>query len=72
MKSLLNYMKSQLLFGGGNGYNRAGNPQKAKFYFEKPAALGSGVDHVEQARQYLAGETYTVTGPGSGGCHSSK
>jgi hypothetical protein len=70
--TLNNHMKSQLLFGLADGYNRAGNPQKAKFYFEKLAALGKGVDHADQARQYLAGETYTVSGPGCGGCHEAK
>ncbi len=70
--TLNNHMKSQLLFGLADGYNRAGNAQKAKFYFEKLAALGSGVDHADQARKYLAGETYTVSGPGCGGCHDSK
>ena len=70
--TLNNHMKSQLLFGLADGYNRTGNPEKAKFYFEKLSALGSGVDHVDQARRYLAGETYTVTGPGCGGCHDSK
>lgn len=70
--TLNNHMKSQLLFGLADGYSRAGNPQKAKFYFERLAALGSGVDHVDQARRFLAGEAYTVTGPGCGGCHDSK
>jgi tetratricopeptide (TPR) repeat protein len=71
-ETLNNHMKSQLLFGLGDGYNRAGNPQKAKFYFEKLAALGNGVDHADQARKYLAGESYTVIGPGCSGCHDSK
>lgn len=70
--TLNNHMKSQLLFGLADGYNRAGNSQKAKFYFEKLAALGSGVDHADQARQYLAGQSYAVNGPGCGGCHDSK
>jgi hypothetical protein len=70
--TLSNHMKSQLLFGLADGYNRAGNPEKAKSYFEKLATLGSGVDHVDQARQYLAGGKYAASGPGCCGCHDSK
>lgn len=66
------HMKSQLLFGLADGYNRIGNQEKARFYFEKLALLGGGTDHVDQAKAYLAGEKYTVNGPGCNGCHTSK
>ncbi len=66
------HMRSQLLFGLADGYNRLGNAEKAKFYFEKLATLPAGADHLDQARAYLAGQPYNVNGPGCSGCHESK
>ena len=65
------HMRSELLFGLADGYARVGNAEKARFYFEKLAALGPASGHLEQARQYANGERYTVQGIGCVGCHAS-
>jgi len=61
--------RSELLFGLADGYARDGNPEKARFYFEKLAALGPQSGHQQQADLYLKGEKYSVTGVGCAGCH---
>jgi len=63
------HMRGELLFGLADGYARDGNQEKARFYFEKLAAVGTESGHLEQAQHYLNGEKYTVTGVGCVGCH---
>ena len=64
------HMRSELLFGLADGYARDDQPEKARAWFEKIAALGPQGGHYEQARQYLNGEKYSVTGIGCVGCHT--
>jgi tetratricopeptide (TPR) repeat protein len=64
------HKKSELLFGLADGYMRMGNQEKARFYFEKTAALGPAGGHFDQATKYLKGEKYTIQGVGCVGCHS--
>jgi tetratricopeptide (TPR) repeat protein len=64
------HMRSELLFGLADGYNRDGQPEQARGWFEKIVALGPQSGHYEQARQYLNGEKYSVTGLGCVGCHT--
>lgn len=46
--------RGELLFGLAEGYARVGEPEKARLYFEKLAALGPASGHLEQAKAYLA------------------
>jgi tetratricopeptide (TPR) repeat protein len=64
--------RSELLFGLADGYARDGNPEKARFYFEKLTALGPQSGHQQQANLYLKGEKYSVPGIGCAGCHTGK
>jgi len=64
--------RSELLFGLADGYARDGNPEKARVYFTKLAAIGPQSGHQQQADLYLKGEKYTVTGVGCAGCHTGK
>ncbi len=66
------HQRSELLFGLADGYARDGNPDKARFYFTKLAAIGPQSGHQQQADLYLKGEKYTVTGVGCAGCHTGK
>jgi tetratricopeptide (TPR) repeat protein len=63
--------RSELLFGLADGYARDDQPEKARAWFEKIVTLGPQGGHYEQARQYLNGEKYSVTGIGCAGCHTS-
>jgi hypothetical protein len=69
---LSGHMRGELLFGLADGYSRDGNAEKARFYFEKLAAVGAESGHLEQAQLYLKGEKYTVNGIGCVGCHVGK
>jgi tetratricopeptide (TPR) repeat protein len=64
------HMRSELLFGLADGYARDGQPDKARTWFQEIEALGPRGGHYEQARQYLRGEKYSVTGIGCVGCHT--
>ena len=66
------HMRSELLFGLADGYKRNGNQDKAKFYFERLAAIGSASGHFDQAKQFLNGENYAIVGIGCVGCHTGK
>ena len=66
------HMRSELLFGLADGYNRDGNPAKAREYFEKLSGLGPASGHFEQATQFLNGGKYEVRGIGCAGCHAGK
>jgi tetratricopeptide (TPR) repeat protein len=64
------HMRSELLFGLADGYARDDQPEKARAWFVKIAAIGPQGGHYEQARQYLNGEKYSVTALGCVGCHT--
>jgi tetratricopeptide (TPR) repeat protein len=66
------HARGELLFGLAEGYLRAGDPSRARQWFEKLAAVDDPENgHLKQAREYL--ESGNLAGTrGCVGCHAGK
>ncbi len=71
-EKLSSHAKGELLFGLADGYHRMDKKAEAKATFEELASVGKASGHEEQARQWLAGGTYTKSALSCTGCHTSK
>ena len=68
--ALGDHPKGELLFGLAEGYNRLGQPAKARPYFERLVSDAPGSGQTPKAREWLAtGTLPPTTGLGCVGCH---
>jgi tetratricopeptide (TPR) repeat protein len=68
--ALGDHPKGELLFGIAEGYNRLGQPEKARPYFERLVSDAPASGQTPKAREWLAtGTLPPTTGLGCVGCH---
>jgi tetratricopeptide (TPR) repeat protein len=65
---LSKHARTQLLFGLADGWNRRGDLEKARGYYERVRAIAGGTAYGERAEAYLAGDT-AAKPMSCGGCH---
>jgi tetratricopeptide (TPR) repeat protein len=71
-ESLSGHARGELLFGLAEGWQRAGNEEKARPYFERIVQVGKPSGYLAEAESWLATKTLPARRASCKGCHNSK
>jgi hypothetical protein len=64
------HARTQLLFGLADGWNRRGDQERARGYFERVRQVAAGTPYGDRADAFLAGKTEPAP-VACGGCHAA-